>query len=169
MSILNPRDRENLTAYLDGELDPKSAQALEAKINLDPEARKEVEALKQAWGMLDYLPKAQPTAGFTHRTLELLSQDKKNPAVSTGAYSWFQFGPWLRAGAWSVGILVAVGAGLAGGNALFKKAPDTVDSDEPIVRHLRVLDKWRQYDTVGDVEFLKALNQPELFGDEQGS
>ena len=43
MSTLNDRDRENLTAYLDGELDRKTAQALEAKINLDPEITIEFE------------------------------------------------------------------------------------------------------------------------------
>ena len=36
---LSNEDRENLVAYLDGELDAKAARALEARLNLDAEAR----------------------------------------------------------------------------------------------------------------------------------
>jgi len=169
MSTLDPRDRENLTAYLDGELDADTARALEAKINLDPEARKEVEALKQAWGMLDYLPKAQPSANFTHRTLELLATDKRQAPVQTGVHMQYRFVPRLQTAGWCLAIFIAMILGVVGGNALFKKAPDTTEPDEPIVRYLRVIEKWRPYDMVGDLDFLRALDHPELFGGEKGS
>jgi anti-sigma factor RsiW len=169
MSTLNDRDRENLTAYLDGELDRKTAQALEAKINLDPEARQEVEDLKRAWGMLDYLPKPSPPADFTHRTMERLSLEKMGRAIQTGNMARHRAAVWWRAAGWAAAILVAAGVGLGAGQFLFPKSEAVIDSDESLVRHLRVLDKWRQYENVDDIEFVRALDHPDLFGDDQGS
>src|SRR3954447_17630424 len=111
MSSLNDQDRENLTAYLDGELEEEAAQALEAKINLDPEARKEVDALKQTWGMLDYLPKPQPASGFTHRTLERLSLEKMSNALQTGKMAQQRAAFWGRLIGWPAAILVATAVG----------------------------------------------------------
>ena len=38
------RDREQFSAYLDGEVDPTTARAIEAKISLDPQARLELDS-----------------------------------------------------------------------------------------------------------------------------
>jgi len=169
MSTLNSRDRENLTAYLDGELDQKTAQALEAKINLDPEARKEVDALKQAWGMLDYLPKPHPSAGFTHRTMERLSLEKMGKAIQTGKMAERRAPFWLRLSRWAAAIVALAGLGLGAGQFLFSTSGAAADPDEALVRHLRVLENWRYYENVEDLEFLRALDHPDLFGDEHGS
>ena len=166
MSTLNDQDRENLTAYLDGELDQQTSQALEAKINLDPEARKEVEALKQAWGMLDYLPQPQPAARFTHRTMERLSLEKMGQTVRM---SRSRAALWLRAVGWAAAIVAAAGVGLGAGQLFFSKAPDGADADEPLVRHLRILENWRHYENIEDLDFLRALDHPDLFGNPQGS
>ena len=32
------------------------------------------------------------------------------------------------------------------------------------VRHLRIAEKWRLYENVDDVDFVKKLNHPDLFG-----
>ncbi len=109
MSALNERDKEDLVAYLDGELDEEAARALEAKLNLDPQARAEADALKQAWGLLDYLPRSEPSPTFTHRTLEKLSLSKQSGSsrISLGLErrSW-----WPRAGI-AVAVLLALGIG----------------------------------------------------------
>src|SRR5262249_17230514 len=73
MRHLSDEDRANLVAYLDGELDEASAQALEAKLNTDPRARAEAETLRRTWELLDYLPRAEVSTSFTHRTLERLA------------------------------------------------------------------------------------------------
>ena len=49
---------------------------------IDPDARTEVDALKQAWGMLDYLPKSSPSPNFTNRTMERLTLETMG--VTTG-------------------------------------------------------------------------------------
>src|SRR5260370_19340594 len=80
MPHLSDEEREPLTAYLDGELDEATARRGETRLNLDPNTRLEAEALKQAWNMLDYLPRAEPSPTFTHRTLERLAlQTSKIP------------------------------------------------------------------------------------------
>jgi anti-sigma factor RsiW len=165
MSTLSAEDRANLTAYLDGELDAKTAQALEAKINLDPDARKEVEALKQTWGMLDHLPKASPAARFTERTLRRLSTEQ----VKKLAKSKTRLHVFGRATAWTSAIVVAAGVGLGAGKLLAPKPPNETEADEPLIRHLRVVENWHRYESVEDVNFLRGLDQPDLFGDPQGS
>ena len=39
----------------------------------------------------------------------------------------------------------------------------------PLVRHLRVIEKWRLYEHADDLDFVKKLNHPDLFGDEDKS
>src|ERR1043165_9039025 len=48
---LNDDEKAELVAYLDGELDETATQAVEARIAADPEARAELEAMKQTWFM----------------------------------------------------------------------------------------------------------------------
>jgi len=164
MATLNDDDRANLTAYLDGELDEEATQALEAKLAQDPAARAEVEALRQAWTMLDYLPRPAPSVSFTHRTMERLSLEKR--PVETGKIPRPRFA-WGRALGWTAAALVAAAAGYWASAAFWGTAPS--DADEPLVRQLRLIEKWRAYEMVDDLDFLKSLDQPGLFGAEAGS
>jgi anti-sigma factor RsiW len=169
MSALNEQDRADLVAYLDGELDEEAAQALEAKLNLDPQARAEADALRQAWGLLDYLPKAEPSPTFTHRTLEKLSLVKKAGSTQIAAPSWRRW-PWQAALGWAAALLIAVLAGLGLGRYLGRSAPeDVATADEPMIQHLRVAEMWRYYENAEDLDFVRQLAQPDLFGDDSGS
>ena len=62
---LKEEDREELVAYLDGELNEEAARQVEERISLDPKARAEADALKKAWDLLDYLPKPEPSPSRT--------------------------------------------------------------------------------------------------------
>src|SRR5438094_6607736 len=135
MARLNEQDREDLVAYLDGELDEESARQLESKLTLDPEARAEADALQQTWGLLDYLPRPEPSPSFTHRTLERL-------AVRTSSTRKNAASRWLVRLGWAAAVLLAMGAGLWVASLLWP------------ARHGE------------DREFLHALEQPELFGEE---
>jgi hypothetical protein len=66
---LSDKDRADLIAYLDGELNERAAREVETRLHRDPTARAEVEALRRTWALLDYLPRPEPSAHFTHRTL----------------------------------------------------------------------------------------------------
>ena len=166
---LNEKDRENLVAFLDGELDRETAQALEAKLNLDPQARAEAEALKQIWGLLDYLPKPELSPNFTSRTLEKLSgpisPSGKTKVLAKVARRW----PVLFC--WAAGVLVTLGLGFGVGGWLLPSpnVPKSDHVDELMVRHLRLIERMYLYEHVDDLDFLKALNDPDLFGEETGS
>src|SRR5476651_301659 len=102
---LNDDDKAELVAYLDGELDEAATHAVEAKIAADPHTRAELDALKQTWGMLDYLPKASPSPNFTNRTMERLTLEKIGPK-KTMPMRGSQ--PWLRRIAWAAAVLIAL-------------------------------------------------------------
>src|SRR5262249_54858916 len=68
-SPFDEQERDDLVAYLDGELTGEPARALERKLSLNPDARAEAEALRRTWELLDFLPRPEPSADFTHRTL----------------------------------------------------------------------------------------------------
>src|SRR5215510_9110948 len=114
MAHLSDEDRENLTAYLDGELDEESARQLEAKLSIDDEARAEADALQQAWGMLDYLPRPEPSSSFTHRTLERL-------AVQTATVPRRVPG-WVGGLGWVAAMLVAAVIGFFAANRIWPRA-----------------------------------------------
>ena len=79
-SAFSQQERDDLIAYLDGELDGEAARALEAKLALDPAARAEADTLKRTYDLLDFLPKAEPSPNFTNLTLS-----KIGPVRPTGS------------------------------------------------------------------------------------
>src|SRR5437763_10480257 len=113
MATLSEEDRENLVAYLDGELDEATAQALESKLSLDPQARAEADALRRTWELLDYLPKPEPSTDFTNKTLSRLSvQSLSTKSVPvTGPFHRRPRPPWLMPLGWAAAVLLAIGAG----------------------------------------------------------
>src|SRR5947208_292785 len=90
---LDDEQREDLVAYLDGELDEEAARALEAKLSLDSAVRSEADQLRRTWELLDYLPKAEPSPNFTHRTLDRVSAIRPGGTPSTGSARRSR--PWL--------------------------------------------------------------------------
>ena len=163
---LSSEQRENLTAYLDGELDEPATQAMEAKIATDPAVRAELDALKQTWGMLDYLPKASPSPNFTHRTMERLTMEGVGGAVKTMPVPRGRMG-WPVWVCWAAALLLAVGIGYYVTTFFGSPAPTPIpDADLPLVRHLRIVEKWRLYENADDLEFVKKLNHPDLFGED---
>jgi anti-sigma factor RsiW len=170
MAHLSDEDKAELVAYLDGELDDASAQALEARLARDPRARAEAETLRRTWELLDYLPRAEASTTFTHRTLERLAvqSSPSRPAVNLPGR-----GPrWLRVAAWAAAVLLAVLAGLAAANRLWPAppgpSPEAAEVEAQLVRNLRVIENKRLYEHVDDLEFLRDLDHPDLFGDDTG-
>jgi anti-sigma factor RsiW len=171
-----------LVAYLDGELDPKAAEAVEARLSLDAKARAEVESLKRAWDLLDFLPRPEPSSTFTTRTLErieplrlpgasatvsTLASSHPSAALATTAGRQRRLLVW---GGWAAAVL---GAGLIG---YFARGPvhDAIyppaerSNDAQIVADVQLLENLRLYRHVDDIEFLKELDTPELFGEDAG-
>jgi anti-sigma factor RsiW len=163
---LNEDEKAELVAYLDGELDEPATQAIEAMLATNPDARAELDSLKQTWGMLDYLPKASPSPNFTNRTLEKLSLESIRTApASKSVPAAPRRVRWRLAVGWAASVMLAIGLGYWAAPHLFPAA-NSEPSDEPLVRHLPILEKWRFYENVDDRDFINGLAQPDLFGDE---
>jgi anti-sigma factor RsiW len=152
---LTEQDRQDLVAYLDGELDPRALQELEAKLSRNDAARREAEALQRTWEMLDYLPRPQAPASFTHQTVQKLTVGR--PSL----ISRLRRQGWLKRLAWPAG---AAAASLLG----FLIAYQWPHSQQPVptADDVRVLRYLPYYEKIDSIEFLKELNDPELFGDD---
>src|SRR3954452_2725575 len=112
MAHLSDEDRENLVAYLDGELDEASAHALESKLSLDPLARAEADALRRTWELLDYLPKPEPSSDFTNRTLSRLSlQSARSSKIVRMTGKMPRRRRWLLPLGWAAAVLLAATGG----------------------------------------------------------
>ncbi|MFO0969403.1 MAG: hypothetical protein U0793_27925 [Gemmataceae bacterium] len=171
MSRMSDEDRDELVAYLDGELDEASTQALEARISQDATVRAELDSLKQVYGLLDYLPRPEPSGSFTHRTMERLSlhQPRQTGKMPTPGRRW------MAAGLWAAAVVAVFALGWLGSRLLWKAppagkgpAPPKGDAEELLVRHLRLFERFREYQNVEDIDFLRALDDPMLFGEDVG-
>jgi anti-sigma factor RsiW len=170
MANLNDEERADLVAYLDGELDEEAARALEARLANDPQARAEADTLRRTWELLDYLPRAEASTSFTHRTLEKLAVQTLSRCVPRPGrrLPW-----WLLAAGWAAALLLAAGGGLTAANLLWPRPAATPDDsaevEAQLARHRRVIENRRLYEHVDDLDFLQALDRPDLFGDEDSA
>ncbi len=160
---LSEDEKAELIAYLDGELDEESATAVEAQINRDPRVRAEVEALRRSWGLLDFLPKPEPSPQFTQRTVTKASV--LAPSLLDRARRWRRlvFGVGWAAALVVAGVVGYASVPLSRDKPIAGK-PD--DSEPQLVRDLRVIDQLPAYQNAGDIHFLNELDQPDLFGDD---
>ena len=176
-----------LVAFLDGELDPEAAEAVEAKISLDPTARAEADALKKTWDLLDHLPRPEPSRTFTERTLSRIEPAAKNQTTATELLP-AKSGPVSPASATATipspprtssrrlffaacWLIAVMGCGLTGyfGRARYTEhLHQSEERDRKLQmsgdKHLLLnLPKYRYVETK---EHLLTLDDPELFGDE---
>jgi hypothetical protein len=141
---LSDEERAELVAYLDGELPKSAVRALEAKLTTNPHLRAEVETLRKTWELLDHLPKPEPSPDFASRTLDR---------------------------GWAAAVILAVVIGYESGHLLSSR---TVPGDQgrskdvqpQLVEDFRVIENQRLYAHVDDLDFLRALQDPELFGED---
>ena len=179
-----PQADDDLTAYLDGELDGAAARAVEAKLANDSDARRQAEGLKKAFDLLDYLPIPQPSADFATRTLTRLqpavvgpvtpapsSPVSPLPVTTSGSAATTVFEPGapvrrpagLAVALWAVAGIVALGVGYLG-HRLSPASPDRAAKEaEDLAKDSRVLAHLPLYLGVDDLEFLKSLDASDLF------
>jgi anti-sigma factor RsiW len=157
---LSAEERADLVAYLDGELTGDAAQAMEAKISLDPRLRAEAESLKRTYDLLDFLPSPPgPSPAFTEKTLSKLEPIRKTDEADKptgGGWGWL---------AVAVVWIVAMSGVGVGGYLGYRAWVPYVPGEEELVRDLRLIENKKHYDRIDDVKFLKELADPDLFGD----
>src|SRR5262249_45250679 len=132
LAPLNDDEQAELVAYLDGELDEQAARGVEARLNPDPRARAEADALKRTWELLDYLPSPSPSPGSTHRTVERIVA----PPPAAGRWRWRLIGL-----GWAAALLLCGLGGYAAVMHFYPKAPTA----EEMAPDLRVIENKRYY------------------------
>jgi anti-sigma factor RsiW len=160
LSPLSERERADLVAYLDGELKGEAARKVENRIAHNSVVREEAESLRRAWEVLDFLPLPEPSSHFTHRTVEKVAPVLAPAApVERPRRIWWALG---IAAAWAIAVGLALAAGYGTTRVTTPREPDEQD----LVRDLRVIENKRLYDAAEDLDFVRELDAPELFGDE---
>jgi hypothetical protein len=167
-------DDADLIAYLDGELEPNEAHKLESKLALDAKARTRAAEYKKTYDLLDYLPKPEPSADFTNRTLTRIQ-----PALAPGSAASQAFTlntsntstalprlrkRWPELAFWSLAVLFAGGLGY-GAHSLAKpylspKKEVFDQADLPLIHELPL------FLGVDDLDFLRKLHDTDYFDDE---
>src|SRR5436190_11600241 len=121
-SAFSEEERENLIAYLDGELEGEAARVLEAKLSLDPAARAEADSLKRTYDLLDFLPRPEPSPNFTNKTMSRIAPLK----TASRSLALPRRVPWrlvLAGAGWAAALVLAAWGGYAGYNRVAPRAP----------------------------------------------
>lgn len=152
---------EQLSAYLDGELDADASHEVESRLARDEAARIALQRLERAWALLDELPRAELTSAFTRSTVEMIAVREGEQLVerraSTETLRWL-----LRAGA-AAGVMIAASLG-------FMATRDWLDRDNrQLLQDLPVIERLDAYRELDDVEFLRQLRAGGLFTGEEAS
>lgn len=148
---LSTADRANLVAYLDGELPEGEARLMEAKLAGSVSGRREAEALRQSWELLEYLPRPSAGADFASRTLTLATQqvDLDDRLMEVAGRTARRV---IR-----VALALVVAAAVAG--AAYAAArwvwPDPTSR---LARDLSIAESLDAYREVGTFEFLEQLD-----------
>ncbi|MCS7160435.1 MAG: hypothetical protein RMJ19_08180 [Gemmatales bacterium] len=162
-SPLSEQEREELIAYLDGELDTQAARAVEEKLQRDPAWRREAEQLQATWEMLDFLPQAHAPASFTERTLTVLQ------ASQARQLRYRRLRRNLVYTAWAAAVILSALTGFwsGRGHPVFPSAEPPWPPSEEVLLLLQHREYWPYYDKLSSFSFLRQLDQADLF--EEGS
>ncbi|HSQ58632.1 MAG TPA: hypothetical protein VLM40_23125 [Gemmata sp.] len=187
---IDPFEAE-LVAYLDGELDDAAARKVAARLAGDPAARSKAAALKKTFDLLDYLPRPEPSANFTTRTLEQLPAVKTTavpslsstaaasasasasvPRLTNAMASPLEEPPRQRRALWPAGVLLTAASCALGGylvTAAVTPSRSTKESparDELPISDRGVVEHLPLYAAADDYEFVRSIASPEFFGDD---
>jgi len=159
LTRLNPEQRENLIAYLDGELDDAQASEIEQALSESPVARHDVEMLSRTWDLLNVLPSAKATDQFSRRTLSSIHAAEE----SSGDVRWRVAARIARRCAALVLWTGALGlCAYVGFEATGRWTPQPYDQ---LLDEYEVIANYDAYSAVGDIEFLKTLESKRTFAD----
>ena len=150
--------REELVAYLDGELSVEQSRQVEERARVEPGAHRMLTDFERTWHLLDELESPPTSEDFTCTTLEMVALAAEDDVAKAKADAPRRR---RRALVWTV-------AGLAGAAALgfllvWHVAPDP---NAQLLQDLPLLENYDQYREIGSFEFLRALCDEKLFAKE---
>ncbi|MDB5391233.1 MAG: hypothetical protein JWM11_6879 [Planctomycetaceae bacterium] len=154
-----PDERENLTAYLDGELDEKIAAEIEQKLTRSEVARREVDILSRTWDMLSLLPRPEVSEQFSRKTMSMARLENR-PA----SWDWYTSSIlWARRvgvlATWAIALILVAFVGYLLTNRWIPEPSRQLVEELPLIKNL---DNYRE---IGDIEFLRQLEKHDPFKD----
>jgi hypothetical protein len=152
-----PEPEDELSAYLDGELDAEAVRRLEERLARDPACRAELQKLERAWNLLDRLPRAAVDESFTKSTIEMVATSASQEAESL--VRELPRRQRRRRLAATLGMAGALAAGFVIGTQIWP------DPNENLLEDLPVLENLDLYYQADDIEFLRLLDKEGLFAE----
>ena len=150
--------QEELTAYLDGELESEHRRRVEERLARDPAYRTELQRMQRAWDMLDKLPKATVDDGFTRTTMEMVAvaaaEEAKTQALEV---------PRRRRRQALIGTAAVAGAAVLGFVIGIQAWPN---KSRQLLRDLPVIENFERYRHADSLDFLRKLEASKLFDEE---
>lgn len=151
LTRLTTEQRENLVAYLDGELEESQTRQIETVLSGSTVARNDVELLAKTYDLLELLPRPKASGEFTEKTLAVA----KLGEVRTD----FRRSPWYRRTqrgmrwlAWTALLVVISCTGYSVSRYRIPQEDDLLLDDLEIVRRLD------DYEEAGSYQFLHRLS-----------
>lgn len=157
---LNAEQREDLVAYLDGELPDEKSSSIDQIIARSEVARHEVEALARTFELLDVLPSMKASADFTSKTIGSL-RALEQPMVLSDQW-WYIY--LVRIGIVLLWTLSLAASGFLGFQLTRHWVPNP---NERVLTDLPVIENLHLYREIGEFEFLKQLKTSGLFDETQ--
>ena len=159
LARLNPEQRDNLAAYLDGELEETATQEIEQILAVSEVARHEVDMLSRTWDMLNSLPTHKASEEFTQKTVSSMrAAERTGPPLASRALKQN-----IRRGAvlaiWATILAVC---GFAGFSATRRWVPN--DSDQ-LLDDYEIISNLDKLQEVGGIEFLQVLKDKRTFAE----
>jgi anti-sigma factor RsiW len=156
---LTSEQRENLVAYLDGELDEPTSQSVEQVLAESVVARHDVDMLSRTWDLLNVLPGIKASEEFSRKTLTSIRAAEAPRTSSFGAAAARHVRRGVVLAAW---LALVAAFGVAGFEASRRFIPDET---EQLLDDYDVILRLDEYTEVGDVEFLRILNANRTLAD----
>lgn len=151
--------REDLVAYLDGELSGEEAARIERLINEDPAVRLEVQRLAATWDWLDVLERPTVDEDFTRTTIEMVARS----AVAEVA----QQQTVRRQRTIFLAGMALLGAALFAGAGYWLAFSLWTNPNRWLLEHYAVIENQDLYRHVESVAFLRLLRDNRLFAEEE--
>lgn len=155
----NEQDIEQLTSYLDGELDDTETQAVERRIATDSKFRLQMQSLQKAWDLLDVLPSESADSSFTRTTMEMVVDDALSEIDARNGASWKR--------PLKILALIVLPIALCAGSFLIARQIQQENRQRLVEVDLPVIEKSDHYLAIDqDLDFLISLHRSGLFSDE---
>jgi anti-sigma factor RsiW len=159
LARLSPEHRDNLAAYLDGELEETATQEIEQILAVSEVARHEVDMLSRTWDMLGELPTHKASEEFTQKTVSSMrAAERSGPGLAGKAFKRNA----RRGGVLALWAAILAVCGYVGFSATHRWVPN--DSDE-LLDDYEIISNLDKLQEVGSIEFLQVLKDKRTFAE----